>query len=74
MRRNGVHQCEKGWVWFWGLGLVEKGRCWPFAAIRNIKNGINPMAASERKAVIGQTLISLAWMTAGREADVQQHF
>jgi hypothetical protein len=37
---------------------------WPFAAIRNIKNGINPMAASERKAVIGQTLISLAWMTA----------
>jgi hypothetical protein len=37
---------------------------WPFAAIRNIKNGINPMAASERKAVIGQTLISMAWMTA----------
>jgi hypothetical protein len=43
---------------------LVKGCFWPFAAIRNIKNGINPMAASERKAVIGQPLISLAWMTA----------
>jgi hypothetical protein len=37
---------------------------WPFAATRIIKSGINPMAASEWKAVIGQTLISLEWMTA----------
>jgi hypothetical protein len=47
------------------LEFLDLNVCsWPFAAIRNIKNGINPMAASERKAVIGQTLISLEWMTA----------
>jgi hypothetical protein len=40
------------------LEFLDLNVCsWPFAAIRNIKNGINPMAASERKADVQKAQI-----------------